>query len=670
MLPITRVALFKHGVGYFQRTGTVEGNDVIELSFKAAQMNDVLKSLTTLDHDGGSFAALSYESEEPLERRKADLNLEIPDKGALTSFLDRLKGAAVRVPRSGKDLSGSIVGIQEVRRTVGNEVVSEPQLVVLQDGRGLVRIPVLEIKKVELLDETVRRDLQSLLDILVSSLRKDRKRLSIQAVGEGKRSVSISYVVEAPVWKASYRILLDSDSAEKPLLQGWALVDNTTEDDWTQVSLSLVAGLPISFIHDLYKPRYQKRPILKVQEEAAVAPPDVESALEQKLVGRRESVLAKALGGEEEEYEEDEEKHELPVDAMMWDTKAAPRRFAARKSVPVHTVTQEMGDLFAYEITHPVDIQRGCSALVPVLQKDADAERVLLYNPGIRRRNPLTALRLVNETGLTLEGGPVTVFEDDSYVGESMLKMLRHGEKSLVPYSVELGVTVQPEEEKKREDFTRVTRSGQYVVKHYRELRLVSYRIHSRLDKDKTLFLDHRFSSPIREDTPEPEEVTESFWRFKLELPPAETTTFRVTEVTKRRQVQDVRNLVRNEIHELAARALIPREALGQLERIASQKETLARLEKTTEEIKEQVSEIQSGQQRLRENLKALGKSSEEITLRRTYISKLTAQEEQIESLQKDQEKMKARISSEKEKLDEMVEKLSLEEAPPDISQD
>ncbi|HCF58383.1 MAG TPA: hypothetical protein DFS52_10370, partial [Myxococcales bacterium] len=355
MLPITRVALFKHGVGFFQRTGEVDGGELIELSFKATQMNDVLKSLTALDYDGGSFAALSYDSEEPIERKLAELNIEIPEKGAVSAFLDRLKGARVSLPRGAQRLQGAVVGIEEVRRQHGETIVTEPHLVVFADEGRLVRVPLLEVDQLEFLDETVRRDLRTLLDVLFSGLRKDRKRLSIQAVGEGTRRVSLGYVVEAPVWKTSYRIVLPETKDDKPLLQGWALVDNTTEDDWKGVSLSLVAGLPISFVHDLYTPRYRKRPIVEVQEEAGVAPPVVEAGvmLEEEAAPDYEVELESALPSRMRML--------AKAAAPMPPPAPAPGAMggAARASVQVQTRTQEVGDLFAYEITQPVDVGRG-----------------------------------------------------------------------------------------------------------------------------------------------------------------------------------------------------------------------------------------------------------------------------------------------------------------------
>jgi hypothetical protein len=253
-------------------------------------------------------------------------------------------------------------------------------LVVLADKGRLVRVPLLEVDELSFLDDNVQKDLKTLLDILFSSLRKDRKRLSIQALGANERQVSLSYVVEAPVWKTSYRLVLPAANDDKALLQGWALVDNTTEDDWEGVTLSLVSGLPISFVHDLYTPRYRRRPVVELEEEAAVAP--------------RVAVAAEAAGGED--FGEATRLSDVMSDGeiVTLSKELLGPSARLRESIDVHTKTQEVGDLFTYEITQPVDVGRGRSALVPILQASADAERVVLYNPAVREKNPMTAFRL------------------------------------------------------------------------------------------------------------------------------------------------------------------------------------------------------------------------------------------------------------------------------------
>jgi hypothetical protein len=326
----------------------------------------------------------------------------------------------------------------------------------------------------------------------------------------------------------------------------------------------------------------------------------------------------------------------------------------------VHTRTQEVGDLFSYDITQPVDVGRGRSALVPILQAEADAERVVLYNPDIREKNPLTAFRLKNTTGLTLEGGPVTVFEGDSYVGEAMLETVRGDEERLVPYSVELGVSVKKSEHSRAEDVTRVSKRKTFLRKHFRRLRVTEYEFRSRLDRPLTAYLDHRFAHREREDTPEPVEITESFWRFRLTLEPRKATPFTVKEVAVDDQTIEIAGIARREIVDLVEASLIPESAGVELERIADQAEKIQNLREQAAKLVKQATAVESDQERVRKNLSALGSTSEEAKLRNKYVAKLSDEEEKIEAWRRAIEELEGQVESEGRVLEGMVDALTL----------
>jgi len=454
--------------------------------------------------------------------------------------------------------------------------------------------------------------------------------------------------------------VLPDTTEEKALLQGWALVDNTTEDDWKQVSLSLVAGLPISFIHDLYTPRYRKRPVVQVEEEAAVAPPVIEAGL--------------ALDDMEmEEYSNEqidlmESEAMAPQSAILRSARqkkamppAPPMAKAAIGSTQVHTRTQDVGDLFTYEITQPVDVACGRSALVPILQKQTEVERVAIYNEEIREKNPMTAFRIVNSTGLTLEAGPVTVFENDSYVGEAMLQTMRKNDKQITPYSVELGIKTSKHTSNHREDYTRISKHSQYIYKHYRNLLITTYHFQSSLDRPITTYVDHRYTYDSRLDTIEPEETTDNFWRFKIQVAPNKMTSLEITEVAHETESIHIPGISFYEIESLAKQGLIPEEIKEQLESVAEMAESITRLTEKRDKLDQKIQQVEKGQKRLRENLKALGTSSEEAKLRQKYVTKLGSEEEQLEQLRKEVDSISEQIEILRDTIEKAVDELNFD---------
>jgi hypothetical protein len=277
--PLTRIVLYKHGVGHFERRGEVDADAALSLTFRQAEVSDVLKSLTVLDLDGGHVASVSYDSTKPLEQLLADVALSIPDSGSLVGLLPQIKGARVAVVAADQRTEGALLGLDTSEREVGpGKTVKAALVSLLTDEGGVRTFDLFGLTRLEVLDAALRRDLDYYLRTQLSAKKKDARTFTFFARGEGRRRVQLSYTVEAPVWKATYRVIL-GEEGRPPTIQGWAVVDNTQDEDWEGVELTLVAGLPVSFRHDLYTPRYIRRPEVAVKETTGVLPPEVEAGI-------------------------------------------------------------------------------------------------------------------------------------------------------------------------------------------------------------------------------------------------------------------------------------------------------------------------------------------------------------------------------------------------------
>jgi len=654
-LPVRQVILYKHGLGYFQRSGQLAPGETARLDFNASEMNDVLKSLTTLDLDGGMISSVSYESTKPVEKRLEDIAIRLPDKNALTGLLAQIKGARVAAELGARKVEGTVIGTETVERGDGDRVLHATYLALLVDGAAVQSFDLIEVKSLTLLDDGLRKDLQHLLDILISGKKKDLKKLTIFGKGSGKRRLLASYTVETPVWKTSYRILLSGAGTR---LQGWALVDNTQEEDWDDIALTLVAGLPISFVHDLYSPRYKRRPVVKVQEEEAYAPPLIEtstvlSSLDDTpvLSARRPMGAARNLAAAE-------------VGGMIGDLSAETRSAARERSVQVQTRTVEVGDLFQYEIGNPVSVKRNQSALVPILHTGLEGRRVAVYNPEIREKNPMSAVQLRNTTGMTLEGGPVTVLEDEQYVGESMLETMKPDEERLVPFSVELGCTVTLDDHSDLRDvhFSRVA-GGKLHLHRYR-IRRKTYVILNKTDRKLDLFLEHRFA-PGWElvDTPNPAERTDHFYRFRFDVSPKSATKFVVNEKGEESEVLAVHNANRDQLRLWVESKYIDRKTGEAVEECVQLYEKAAALVRRVQERDKEIGEIFQNQERLRKNLQALGGSQDEKGLRERYVAELSNEEDKIAQYRAESKNMREEKDKREEELRARLGRLNFETA-------
>jgi hypothetical protein len=270
-LPIRRVVLYKSGVGYFEHVGSVTGAGDVAIQFTTAQLNDVLKSLTALDLDGGAIANISYNSVAPIEQRLAALRLPLGDDADPQQFYEALRGSRLEIRAGATVFEGRLLAVQTRPRTRNGVAETIDELTLVTDDGSVKRVELGPEVTVRLADRDLRADVSSYLSIVGSERGDDSRRMTISTTGNGTRRLFVSYISEVPIWKSTYRLVLP-DGNGRPVLQGWAIVDNTVGQDWSNVELSLVAGAPQSFIQNISQPYYAQRPVVPLPRAVLLAP--------------------------------------------------------------------------------------------------------------------------------------------------------------------------------------------------------------------------------------------------------------------------------------------------------------------------------------------------------------------------------------------------------------
>jgi hypothetical protein len=277
-LPIRRVILYSNGVAYIERRGTITGQAEISLSFKQSQVDDVLKSMIVLDLGKGRIGAVSYNSSAPPSARMAEIPFAISsatdgnNNGGLAGVLGQLQGARVVVTAANRTAAGSILTVEEQHSQIDADKppVVTHRLVIASDTGELSRFDLNEVRSIQLVDEGARRDVTEFAHAAASARRRDAKTIVVTSDGAGRRELVVSYTIAAPIWKTTYRVVLDNSG--KPFFQGWAIVDNVSDEDWNEVQLSLVSGTPVSFIQPIQNPVYRYRPVVPMPEDLNLRP--------------------------------------------------------------------------------------------------------------------------------------------------------------------------------------------------------------------------------------------------------------------------------------------------------------------------------------------------------------------------------------------------------------
>jgi hypothetical protein len=680
-LPVTRVVLYKNGVGYFEHSGRVRGSQDVNVDFTTAQLNDVLKSLTVLDLGKGRITGVSYNSNAPLERRLGSLHLPVGENPTTAQFLDALRGARLEVKSGAESASGRLLSIDEREIPIkGDQKVSIDQISIVSDS-GEVRVfDLTPSTSVRVAEKEVNEEVGKYLGLVASTRDQDVRRMTISTAGDGERKMLVSYISEVPVWKSTYRIVIPSDG--KPLLQGWAIVDNTVGEDWKNVELSLVAGAPQSFVQELSQPYYTRRPVVGIPQNAMLTPQTHEATMEEanaqasptgvvggvpggqmggvigstsqavNVTGANSVALRKSegggVGGGVFRPSAGNSKQWLAEDVDHLEAETTTAQ------------TRDLGDLFEYKLQDRVTIRKNQSALVPILQARIDAEKVSMWNPS--QSAVLRALWVDNTSELTLDGGSFNVLEGDAFAGEGLMDPIKPGEKRLLSYAADLGVLVDGKQKAENQRVTKVIIAHGAMMQSTQERQENTYTIRNRDTSARTIVIEH----PARPgwkltDDAKPAESSTSFHRFRVTVEPKKTETLLVKEYRPITNNYQLSNVTDDQIKFFLSQKMINPEIEQALRKVIAQKDSIAALDAEVSSRKSKISGISEDQQRVRENMKALKGSTEEKALVERYVRELNEQEDRVQSLHREMADLQQKREAAEKTLNEMVEGLQME---------
>ena len=674
-LPLEKVVLFTSGVGFFQHGGKVDGDAQVEMAFKSEQINDLLKSMVLEDRDGGTVAAVSYASRDPITKTLGTFAVNLTDNPSIGQILGRLRGARIEVAAA-PPASGTIVGVEKRTVPVGDDQTVEKEFVTILTKEGLRTLALDTITRLKLLDERLQGELEKALAVLALGTDNDRKSVTLDFAGKGARRVRVGYVQEAPVWKTSYRVVLGAEDGkaaekdkdkkqEKALLQGWAIVENTTDQDWKDVRMSLVSGRPISFRMDLYQPLYVPRPEVRQELYASLLPQqygqdlakrDREFAAAGERQGRiqlaRPEQAAPGLRGAAAAY--------APAESsVVGDEKALSLDMAANAG-SIQSVAQgaALGELFRYEIDKPVSIARQRSAMLPIVSEQIEAEKVSIFDDRVLAKHPLAGLRLVNLTKLNLMQGPVTVYDGGVYAGDARVEDLVPGSERLVSYAVDLDVEVAPRTEPRPEEIVSVKLAKGTLVVTRKLARHKIFEIKNSGADAVKLLVEHPREEPWKLVALEkPAETTRDRYRFAVTAEPGKPVTLEVAEEQQTLQQLALVNTDDSTILFFTNAKQTSPAVKEALTAVIERKREIERFVQERAKREQEVNVVGQEQERIRQNMAQLERTSDLYT---RYVQKFAVQEDRVETLRKEVADLQAKELEARRALDDYLQQLEL----------
>jgi hypothetical protein len=693
-LPIRSITLYRSGVGSFQRRGMIEGTQTVQLRFDVNQINDILKSMVVLDLSGkGRVGGISYASRDPLAKRLSSFGVDISDEPSLGALLLRLRGAKVLVSVPDGNITGVVLGGETRQMTSGASPtpVAVPFINLLTET-GIRSLNLALATNVDVLDKTLAEELHKAL-AAVAEHRADRiKTVDVNLVGDGSREVVVGYVQESPVWKASYRLVLPESPTElegtdpaaaarmkdKLAMQGWAIIENTTDEDWNDIDLSLVSGQPVSFRMDLYQPLYATRPMVAVPTVPGAMPRIFEGGIASVSASMDmdgEATADRGPGGTGGEGGNAPRKSRMerasagrpaapaaadPGNSLELKSMAATYADLITNGAQSQARASESGEIFEYRLDHPITIERQRSAMLPIIADELSGRRVSIYLASEAGKHPMRGIELRNDSGLQLLPGPIAVYDNGTYAGDSQIGHVPAGDKRLLGYSVDLEVDARAESSQTSNvQKLRIVRGFLEMTSLTRHSSTYAF-ANKDAKRARTIILEHPKDTSWELKQPaKPYETTDSLLRFALDVPAGKSASLDVVrERIEAQRLEVVSTGVEGLLAYRKSGAKISEQTVEAVRRAAELAAAIREVEARVARLTKERGEIDGDQARIRQNMSSIDRAS---PLYATYLQKLTQQETRMDAIGTEQQKAAADLASAQQAVATYLQNLNVE---------
>ena len=609
---------------------TVAGDQTIYFQAEPKDINDILKSLVVEDLDGGTVDVVNFDSSDPLSVILGDLRLNPSGSPSLTSFLRQAQGEYVIAETANGSYEGRIFSIEE-KTDISSDNTETRTILNLSGTDRIQPVDVItSLHSLRFSDTLLQNELMDALEKIADSRNKTIRTLKISFKGSGERRVRLSYIRAVPLWKTSYRIVLNEEGI--PRLEGWAIVQNTGSSDWKDIRLSFAAGQPNAFTMDLSTPKYVTRQRAEIAAAAPVGPTEYEKAYKSAAPSMNRSYAEPSMVMSESlyDYAEAEPYTPPPTEAQASGSRA--------------------GNFYRYEVNHPVTVEARSSAMIPIIQQENTGESLGVYDPSYNL--VFKGLRLENDSDAHWAAGPVTVLEGRNYGGDAILPDMIPGSDRLLTYAVHGTLEVDKEVTSKPRRITALKISDGVLYRTEKMLRDTLYRVEG--IENSLLIIHPKDSGWSLVDSPKLFEENAGEYRFMLKEWNKPVT---VSEEYLISSQYSLINLQHSDLDYYISWEGISAEMKRTFSKISELKRDVEELNSELNRLNTELNSISRDQSRIRENMKVLDKDSD-LFIR--YSQQLASQEEDIVRLNKKIVETRDKLQAANSRLSDYIAGLEL----------
>ena len=676
-IPVDRVILSSSGLANFVHKAKVTGDTQVVFPVRFEQVDDIMKSLIVFDKKG-RLGGVTLPGRQPLDQVFKDLPFTREQIQSPLLLLNAYQGAVVTIKDTARNITGRLVQVEPFFVQIKDKSETRHRISLMTDT-GLKQAVMEEVQTIQFNDDKIRAEIARALEAIREYGTQERRLLNVSLKGDGARDVTISYVVDAPLWKTAYRMVVPETGVTSGLLQGWAIVENMTSNDWNNIDLTLVSGNPVTFRQSLYASYYVPRAEVPVQVFGRVMPRVDEGsvAMNRQRAAEPVDAMKKSFGGGQGEQ-----------DANMMALAAAPMAAEMQESVETRSdgISLRQGGYGGMQnVTDPANVaesaeaatqvlfrfpdrlslKSGQSMMVPFVSRSVPMQRISLYQPETQPRHPLAAVEINNDGDTGLPAGVLTIYEESAvlsgtaFVGDAQLPAIAAGEKRLVSYAVDNKIKITRSDASASSQ-GKLSMSQGLLRQSYKTVMTTSYTIEAPKKESRTLIIEHSKNGDFKLTKPEAKstEETSTHYRLRFDLKPGEVKKQDVVMEREDWQSFQVLDMSADQITFLLSSEgrVIDADARAALDKIIKARAEMDAVQNDINSLNAEQQSIFNDQARLRQNLESLsGKSA----LRDTYLEKLEKQEERLAQIEKSVKEANDRYAAARQVLQKTIDQVN-----------
>ncbi len=674
-LPISRVVLSTSGMANFEHSGKVDGNTVIELPVRSNQVDDILKSLVIFDAKG-SISGVTLPSKKSLNQIFRDLPFNKKDLQSNLFFLNSYQGAEVIVDDGDDEIEGKLISLKKFKVKLDNDegFISHHNINLLTED-GIKQVILEDITSIKFKDEKITDEIKKALNEMLNNGNSDEKLLKINLQGDDKRSVKIAYVMEAPLWKSAYRIVLSNDKS-KSFVQGWAVLENTTNSDWENIDLSLVSGNPVTYSQSLYEPYFVSRPSLPVEVLGRIMPRIDTGTIEEQYQNaagpkKKSNYKSRARSKADMQFKDSMMGFAAGAPPMpMADMELTESVSIASAPMKQNIIAQNYNAAASSEATTQVlfnfpnkfSLKSGETMMLPFVSRNLPMENIALYQADTHPTHPLASVKITNDGNSGLPPGILTIYEDSNskvnFIGDAKLPVLSKGDDRLVSYALDSKTTIN-KEVKNIQKQGAISIANGVIKQNIKYISETIYTIKAPESEDRLIMIEHPKMHGYKMVEPVKFAKTDKYYRIKLPIEQGKTIKQKVILAKDGYNNIRISNLSYQALSAYAAgkNGKFSKNEIKIFENIANLKLSVERAKTSLNQLNSKKDKIFKDQNRLRDNMRAIPNNSD---VKKRYLKKFNNQENQLEDINMQSEKLQKELNTRTAKLEEFIRNIKL----------